>query len=182
MDPNSWILIRGAVLILLPLVPAVILFKLFPTNSAAGAGTFAGMKWKFGGAFCAYAFLLLVLYTFFIKVEPEPAPQDQLWEIEGVVELQPKVKGTKPIELKTLPERFQVDSNGRFKLLVAARNDGAAPNFPSLVVESNVEGYPTRTYILSQGESLFGGSEVKLEFPKGKKNKALISHPIVITP
>ena len=181
MDEHTWILAKGAALILLPLIPAYILFRAFPESTAAGNGKFAGFSWKFGGAFSGYAFLALVLFYFFVKSEPEPEDPSQLWEISGLVKLDPPPAVSRVIELKTIPERFQVYSAGQFKLAMIVRKEGDQPEFPALVVDGNAEGYPPQTFILNQADTLFPGLEIpKLEVVKGAKNKARVVNPLVV--
>jgi len=49
--------------LLVPLIPAVLIFWLFPKTSADVSGPFAGLKLKLGGAFGAYFILCLMGYN-----------------------------------------------------------------------------------------------------------------------
>src|SRR5664279_2177406 len=52
--------------ILTPMLPAVVLFKIIPSDATA-SGPLFGLRWKLGGAFAGYAFVLLAANLFFIS-------------------------------------------------------------------------------------------------------------------
>src|SRR5688500_6357198 len=52
----------NALWILLPLVPAVLIYVIFPKSQASAKGLFAGLTIRGGGAFAAYFIVLLASY------------------------------------------------------------------------------------------------------------------------
>ena len=74
-----------AAVILLPLFPAFIIFKLIPGSTADAQGPFQGLKLKLGGAFAGYFIVVLVAFAEvkFILAKSRV----QMWEIQGTVSL-----------------------------------------------------------------------------------------------
>jgi hypothetical protein len=70
-------------LVLLPLIPAYILFSVLKSTGEVG-GPFYGLKLQLGGAFAGYfALLLLLLYSF--KAYIVPPPLHVVWTVKGQV-------------------------------------------------------------------------------------------------
>lgn len=46
--------------LLIPIIPATILFLVFPKSTASGEGTISKLKYKVGGAFAGYVIVLLI--------------------------------------------------------------------------------------------------------------------------
>jgi hypothetical protein len=119
-----------AVWILVPMVPAIVLFKVIPSDASA-SGPLFGLRWKLGGAFAGYAFVLLASYYLFIagitkhifeQQDADLARTEQElgepWTITGQIH---KVDGTVPNETKfmTQPQFFDVrDDTGFFSVKV----------------------------------------------------------------
>lgn len=79
-----------AAVILLPLIPAFIIFKLLPA-SADVSGPLQGFEIKLGGAFGAYfALVVLVLFTkngiWDPAPPPPPPPAYQVWTVSGTID------------------------------------------------------------------------------------------------
>lgn len=55
-----------AIWILVPMVPAIVLFKVIPSDASANGPLF-GLRWKLGGSFAGYVFVLLASNLFFIS-------------------------------------------------------------------------------------------------------------------
>ena len=107
-----------AIWILVPLLPAILLFKVIP-GDASGSGTLFGMKWKLGGAFAGYAFVLLASYTCFIADMKNAALADlgESWIISGHIK---KADGSVPLEAKflTQPPILDIRDDGSFSVSV----------------------------------------------------------------
>ena len=88
-----------AVWVLLPLVPAILMFRLVPGNAITLTGPLANLTLNASGAIAAY-FAVLVAIAFFvvdIKQKASPVPR-QYWTVIGKIELE---------DANGKPERFQ---------------------------------------------------------------------------
>ena len=84
---------------LLPLVPAILMFRLVPGNAITLTGPLANLTLNASGAIAAY-FAVLVAIAFFvvdIKQKASPVPR-QYWTVIGKIELE---------DANGKPERFQ---------------------------------------------------------------------------
>ena len=76
-----------AMWVLLPLIPSILLFKIFPNNVVVVKGPLQGLTVKAGGAFAAYLLLFLLL-SYPVNTYTPGTLLDQkhrFWEIDGVV-------------------------------------------------------------------------------------------------
>ena len=108
-------LVSLAVMVLLPLVPAYLLFKALP-STAIVTGPFQGLKLKLGGAFAGY-FILAVLVFYSHKIWAPP-PQYQVWEVDGTVTDEDGAP-LQLLELKDIglyPPIFLANPGGSFQL------------------------------------------------------------------
>ncbi|MGH6847909.1 MAG: hypothetical protein ACREC0_10870 [Methylocella sp.] len=123
---------------LLPLVPAVLIYLLFPDTSVAVSGPLANLTVRAGGAFAAYLIVLLVTFqleqngTKFIRDLERP-----LWTITGTIKFLDKDKKDasnesllKKVVLRIEPDPFMHQTYD-IKLRIAEDNPG---EFPSLVL------------------------------------------------
>ena len=55
-----------AIWILVPMIPAIVLFKVIPSDASA-TGPLFGLRWKLGGSFAGYVFILLASNLWFIS-------------------------------------------------------------------------------------------------------------------
>jgi hypothetical protein len=79
-----------AVWVLLPLLPAILTFRLFPQTSVAVSGPFANLTVRAGGAFAAYLIVFAATYFFLVKtirddIDSWKAPH-QFWTVQIPVE------------------------------------------------------------------------------------------------
>ncbi|MBZ5533695.1 MAG: hypothetical protein LAO20_19870 [Acidobacteriia bacterium] len=123
-----------ALVILLPMAPAYVLFKALP-GTAAVSGPLQGLNIKLGGAFAGYfALLVLVFSTHNIW---NPAPSGQVWEVSGTVAdedgavLQP----LDPKDIGVIPRSFNAYADGTFTLTVPTTpTQGGGTAFPRVMV------------------------------------------------
>ena len=71
------------ILILLPLIPAGLMFKLFRDHGKA-EGSMFGFRWSFGGAFAGYLLILFVLWGV-MRVRMNP-PEAEVWTVHGKID------------------------------------------------------------------------------------------------
>ena len=147
-------LIAAMCVALIPLLPAIALFKSFPSSSTV-EGPFAGLQLKLGGAFAGYFVVALLMITV-IRLTPVPASAEQ-WVIHGVVragstEMSPNVLR---IRLQPPPQQeLDVGPDGHFTLkLVSTRQNGKVL-FPRLVFDMSC--FSGRTVALDGGSDTFG--------------------------
>jgi hypothetical protein len=176
MDPHIWIVVKALLLILLPLIPAVLVFKVFPHSGAGGNGTFAKIKWKFSGAFAGYVFLAMFLFVFFEQQVLEY--KTDVWKIRGKIVMDPAVTDTVRLDLKTVPDNLFVSDNGEFELKIPLVTRNEELELPALIANLNRDGYPTKNIPLRM-DSPGGGSVPKIGID-GKKKIVDIIDPIVI--
>lgn len=74
--------------VLLPLVPALLIYWLFPNTPVAVSGPLAGVSVKTGGAFGAYLVILLLTWGELQTINQSIAGwQSQFWTVKGSVQL-----------------------------------------------------------------------------------------------
>lgn len=128
-----------AVIVLLPCIPAVLLFKALPSRADI-SGPFQGLEVKLGGAFAGYfALVLLVVASHSVW---QPSPRSQVWTVDG----QLKYVGNQSYGLvndtQIVPEKSDVDlsSDGSFKMTVhTSLDEGGEAEFPK--IDINAQGY-----------------------------------------
>jgi hypothetical protein len=74
--------------VLLPLVPSVLIYWLFPNTPVAVSGPLAGVSIKTGGAFGAYLVVLLLTWAELQTINQTITSwQSQFWTVKGTVQL-----------------------------------------------------------------------------------------------
>lgn len=123
-------------LVLLPLVPAYILFKVLKSTGEVG-GPFYGMKLQLGGAFAGYfALLLVLLYSF--KAYIAPPPMHVVWTVQGQVvddQQQPVDVTSAGFELfPAAPPPIEADK-GQFTVnFIPTPLDSGGASYPTIIV------------------------------------------------
>jgi len=128
-EPLVWLIVT----ILVPIVPALILFWALPSAGEA-EGTFQGMRLKFGGAFAGY-FGIFVLLLFYGKA---PAPQWEAWEVRGEVKFDNSsdAPALNSIQVFLEPAPILVNPDGSFDADILVKpGPGGTPVFPYLRVD-----------------------------------------------
>jgi hypothetical protein len=133
-DPNTVNLIWVFTAILLPIIPALLLYKLLP-STADVSGPFHGMQIKLGGAFAGY-FLLVLVISFW----PRPKPRElayEVWTLKG--QIQDENGTTLPqdkINLNIQPRSVEYLGDGSFEMdILVRRGQSGQMKFPTLLVE-----------------------------------------------
>jgi hypothetical protein len=107
-----------ASILLLPMLPAYILFKTLPSSSATVSGPLQGLQLKLGGAFGGYfAVALLAVYAHSIWSPPPPPPAYQVWTVYGnlVDDHGTPIEVTDPNYISLTPAPLQIDPGGFFQ-------------------------------------------------------------------
>jgi hypothetical protein len=163
-------LLYMAAVILMPIIPAFLLFRLIPGNQADVQGPFKGFNLKLGGAFAGYFVVMLVAYAFWNDVL-QPS-QVQNWSVRGIVSLQQNVTGTQPsvttVQMRMKPPHANIDNDGgkfAFVLPIDRRHDSAwdvpnlilsCPGYETLSLELDPDG----RHLASYGDSARQGVQL----------------------
>ena len=109
MDPSTSAVLYSFLLlvsfVLLPLIPSVVIYWLFPDTKVAASGPFANLTLKASGAFAAYLIILLVVNSRFGQVyDTISATMAPTWTVRGKVKFIDKDNNeiNKPRLLKAL--------------------------------------------------------------------------------
>jgi hypothetical protein len=103
------------VVVLLPLIPAYLLFRLLPSQAEV-EGPWQGLKVKLTGAFASY--FLLVITLLFMAGAP---PTYDVWTIQGRLQFRDQPAGTfdeGTVRFTVKPPGLTVQPNGRFRFTV----------------------------------------------------------------
>ena len=130
-------LVMLSFIVLLPVVPAYLLFRLLPSTGNV-EGKLQGLEIKLGGAFAGYvALVFLVLQTESTWDPPAPPPTASVWHVSGQV-VDAYGNAIDGLDLKDFalnPSTFSTLPGGRFSMVIATEpQDGGGMHYPELVV------------------------------------------------
>lgn len=165
-------LIILSALILLPLIPAYLLFKLLPSSAdVEGPMPTSNMKVRLGGAFGGYAALAMFLATFWSQTMHEKKDAMGTWRVQG--RLQFADGAPRPhVSIDLGPPRLQIDNANNFYLEIPVAK---GEEVPPIVIDA--AGYPSRTVRLAPGDNDFGTNYKRIIDAKARQIR--ISDPIV---
>jgi hypothetical protein len=132
-----------SVLALLPLIPAILLFKLLPGGNTEVEGPLAGLKVKLGGAFGGYVALTVFLATFYATSLKTTGTSMEDWTVVGDVAHSPGYEAT---TCKLSPP-LSVDPGDSFEWHIPVPKGATLPN-----VTFEAPGYEGETLYLSNSE------------------------------
>jgi hypothetical protein len=153
--------------VLVPLIPAFLLYKYLPPGRTDVGGPFKGLDIKLSGAFAGYFLVVLIvtsLLVFLIKTKPSPtcppcpqppAHQYEVYTVTGKVNLSsdtgsPKLD-YKLINLSLVPSERTVRPDGTFSFEIPVRpGQKGQPELPDLIVDYVVPGYEAVTIHLDE--------------------------------
>ena len=166
---QGYYLVMMGVAILLPLIPALLLFWLLPSDASV-SGPFKGMKFKLGGAFAGYFVLFVALQYYF------PAPElqrYQVWHVKGRYTLEGHPDALVASEVLIDPPDVNV-AGQTFTLDIPVDSDEAGkPKFPSLMI-SHAPCHGNGTIDLGLAEQGgFGGTSAKVAITRNEKTHEL---------
>jgi hypothetical protein len=117
----------NALWILLPLVPSVLIYLIFPKSQASAKGLFAGLTIRAGGAFAAYFIVLLASYPVLngwnTRFDDLLRPS---WEITGTVQIEDEEgkeisyedQEANPLKISMTPDLVTPIPPNRFRAIV----------------------------------------------------------------
>lgn len=126
-DAIIWQYALNASWVLLPLVPAVLIYLIFPRTETSLGGPFAGLTIRSSGAFAAYFIVLLATYPLLNRmndnIESRMRPS---WTIEGSVRIEDE-NGDEidyasltdsPLEITLVPSSIQLTDQKTFNVIM----------------------------------------------------------------
>ncbi|MCP4549213.1 MAG: hypothetical protein GY835_22395 [bacterium] len=130
MDINTLIFV--VVAILLPLLPAMLLYKFLPSKTRV-QGPFQGFRINLGGSFAGYFLLVVMIFGFY---EINSSCPCELWTIRGDIELGDRGETPEDTRIFLVPENYFVRRDGKFEIVVPTRpTHGDDTRLPALVFE-----------------------------------------------
>jgi hypothetical protein len=134
--------------LLLPIVPAFVMFKFLPKSSADASGPFSGLKIKLTGAFAGY-FILAI----FVALLPRPK-NDEVWTVKGMIKSDSAGPILKSDELviNIEPPFVAVQADETFETKIPVSWKGGRRVFPALVIGRLPESNFTKVTIHLGGE------------------------------
>jgi hypothetical protein len=136
------LLITFVVLVIIPIVPAYVLFKALPSK-ADMKGPLQGLGLKLSGGFAGYFALLLLTFTQLPRVRQFVSPEThEVWTVEGNLQ-DPRGNGVLvgPCEVHFMPDPYGSFPSGWFKTtFVTSLSEGATADFPHLSIAHS--GFP----------------------------------------
>ncbi|MBB5610959.1 MULTISPECIES: hypothetical protein [unclassified Janthinobacterium] len=124
--------VQSCILVLLPLIPAIILFKIFP-STGEGAGEFWKWKWKFGGAFAGYVLLFFMLWG---AMQEQLKTRDvEVWTVRGNVEASRVPNIANLIGIKSMPQTLNIETDGSYEFKVIVGRYGDRLEFPRIMID-----------------------------------------------
>jgi hypothetical protein len=168
-----------AIQILLPLVPAYLLFQALPSTAAVSnrrraVGPLSGLEIKLGGAFAGY----LVLFGFIIFYGPRPPSKWQPFQVMGTLAFSDPSDPTpfNRIQILQRPTNIELDDAGGFTLDILVK-PGANGSLTFPVLVTSLPGYGTVSVDLSANKP-----EVGTDYGVVQTNDRInISKPIVLS-
>jgi hypothetical protein len=127
-------------IVLVPLVPAILLFWLFRskaevTGTVVDIGPFKDLRIDMGGAFAGY--IIGVIAMFFVAKELSKEKQ-QIWTVIGRVEYDPGSQSNNTLVVEDIsasikPEIFTMADDGTFEMKIIASEENGLAHFPKLI-------------------------------------------------
>ena len=124
-----------AAILLIPIIPAYILYKTLPTTAKV-KGPFKGLQINLSGSFAGYFPLVIVSSGFVLQDIIKEREQFEIWRITGKIKSESLFEAT-GIILEIIPPEsdFKIGSDGRFSMnvLVKPGHIKGVKQFPSLI-------------------------------------------------
>lgn len=162
--------------ILLPLLPAILIFLMFPKTEMVAQGPLQGLSIRAGGAFGAYLIVLLVLMAWMSTIGTRTIPRT--WTIEANVVVKDKLgRVINPRALNK--DAFSVSYTPTYIRAVPRQN-----SVKITVTATEVEGrVPAMTIAYGDGNGTLDLDDSAVKSVRyNSKNKYVLSTPLTIQP
>ncbi len=159
MDETKLTLLVMTVAVLLPIVPAMLLFKALRSQGMV-KGPLKGLQVQFGGAFAGY----LVIFLLILRFMPQDFTNYETWTVRGKIDFRHGPNEEEPnnaeISVRLVPPHLVILDQGlfTFEIPVTEKVDGTK-QFPTLHV--TLRGYQSLTIPLDPGH-LYGAQNVEV--------------------
>jgi hypothetical protein len=173
MTEASTELVFMTALVILPLIPAVVLFWALPSKGQV-SGPFKGLNVKFSGAFAGY----MILFGCLLQIRPTDFDHSHVWQVKGRVAFKRPHAETKPntndIRVRVTPPDLVVHGDGsgggsfRFDVPIPEKN--GEPDFPRLSLD--LAGYEPLSVSLAPDQP-GDGSDVEASYDPSKRHISL---------
>lgn len=132
--------------VLIPLVPAFVLYRFLPQGRTNVKGPFRGLDIKLSGAFAGYFLVVLIVASFVVFLirrkppPPPPAYQYEVYTVTGAIDLQSGEQSAPKLDpnqftLSLLPPERTVRPDGSFSFEIPVRRGQAGQaEFPDLIL------------------------------------------------
>ena len=144
-------------ILLVPIIPAAILFAFLPKGRSTGSvhGKLEGFHFKFGGAFAGYIFVLVFATRFLLPGVWDFVASNQTWDVIGYIDKNDPKFNPKMVHLIVDPPGAPVDLSGKF-IISFKPPTGKLEDLPCIQVEVPAEdGYGHVTAnLLRQGDAI----------------------------
>jgi hypothetical protein len=142
MSSVTLMLLIVAVIVLLPIVPAFLLFKFLPSRADA-SGPLQGLEIKLGGAFAGYFILVVLILSQLAKLKEIASPEPQVWKVTGTVQ-DSHGRAIEPLgatDVSFDPYILRQERRGTFTATFAAtpKASGIGFDFPTLSLSHDAE-------------------------------------------
>jgi hypothetical protein len=177
------VIILSCLAILLPIVPAYILYKTLPPEKTFISGPLQGLNIQLTGSFGGYFILVVVLIAFIKFVLPSGAESYQLWDVAGKIQLpegySPETSDT-VITMGIEPPRQQIYPSGRFIVQGVPIPKAAGADKPKLIFQQVRKGHYKKSVVHLDKEppAFESGTGYKIEYQPD--NIITIDQPVVL--
>ena len=181
MSPRieEWLLLLGIVIV--PLIPAIVIFKLFPDTTGWIGGKLRGIKFNFAGAFAGYVLVLLFLGFIFKAQIDRLAGKYEVYTISGTLQLEPPPDTLvfSSVKWAIEPAKYTVDLKGKFQVPAVPLERGEEEQVPNLSITRL--GYSSESVPLTTNTTRFGYGVGKNYTIEKKGRIMTIKEVIVLT-
>ena len=150
------IIIYIAVTVLLPILPAYIIYKTLPVGKTIVRGPFKGLKIQLTGAFAGYFLIIIVVFGF---IELRIRERCQIWQVTGYAGLE---DDSSPLETRNIliseqPPSGKVNEDGSFKVNILVKPGATGElEWPMLIFDHPSEQYELAPINTSKKKYPFG--------------------------
>ena len=179
LGADTKIAIDLATMILLPVVPAFLLYRVLPSGEQPKGerdqvtGVFQGLQIKLGGAFAGYFLVLLIANSYVRTNLSNESSEYDFWTVEGRVEIEPGLH--RDLQFAIKPPLPQPEPNGQFVVRDVPVPKNPTGVSPTLVIM--LDNHDPATVTLSENRKL--GDDYGIEF-NSKEKKITIRNRIVL--
>ena len=173
------IIVLIAVTVLLPIVPAYILYKSLPTGKTIVTGPFKGLNIQLTGAFAGYFLVVLVVFGF---IELRIKEKCEIWHVTGHIELENNSSAAEieHILVSIRPPLWKVNPDGKFSVDILVKPGATGePDWPLLAFDHPSGKYEMIPIDTSTKEYPFGLPLYKKKHHKFVK-EVVITDPLIL--